>query len=98
MVSLDVTIVNELGLHARAAAKVVRESNRFACNVWISKGRNRVNGKSIMGILTLAAARGELISIETDGADEQQAAEALAALVREGFGEAGGTEKGEKRL
>ncbi len=87
MVSRRIVIVNELGLHARAAAKFVREAHRFVCEVWIGKNKDRVNGKSIMGILTLAAARGEAVTIEAEGADEAEAIMALAALVEGGFGE-----------
>ncbi len=87
MVSREIDIVNELGMHARAAAKFVREAHRFVCEVWIGKKGSRVNGKSIMGILTLAAARGERVTIEADGADESAAIAALAALVEDGFGE-----------
>lgn len=87
MVHVTVTICNELGMHARAAARFVQESCRFQSEVWLKKGSNRVNGKSIMGILTLAAARGEEIEIEVQGHDETEALEALRSLVDRGFEE-----------
>jgi phosphocarrier protein HPr len=87
MVSLEVTVVNRLGMHARAAARFVREASRHTCEVWLRKGNDRVNGKSIMGILTLAGARGEKLVIEADGPDEAAALQALGELVRGGFGE-----------
>jgi len=87
MVHVTVTICNELGMHARAAARFVQESCRFQSEVWLKKGSNRVNGKSIMGILTLAAARGEEIAIEVQGPDETEALESLRSLVDRGFEE-----------
>lgn len=90
MVSARITIVNELGLHARAAARFVQEASVFNSEVWVSKGGERVNGKSIMGILTLAAARGEEVLVEIDGGDEEEALSALSGLVARGFGEGDG--------
>jgi len=87
MVSTQVTIVNKLGMHARAAATFVKESTRFECEIWIEKGKNRVNGKSIMGILTLAAAKGETLTIEAEGPDEAYAIEVLVRIVSRGFDE-----------
>ncbi len=87
MVSIEVRVVNKLGMHARAAARFVKEASNFESEVWVSKGKSRVNGKSIMGILTLAAAKGDDIQIEADGADASQAARALGDLVTSGFGE-----------
>ncbi|MBN2720138.1 MAG: HPr family phosphocarrier protein [Proteobacteria bacterium] len=87
MVHVTVTICNELGMHARAAARFVQESCRFQSEVWLKKGSNRVNGKSIMGILTLAAARGQEIEIEVQGPDETEALEVLRSLVDRGFEE-----------
>jgi phosphocarrier protein HPr len=82
-----VTVVNQLGLHARAAAKFVHLATRFQSAITVGRhGRNR-DGKSIMGILLLAAARGSIITITADGADEAEAVQALAALVESGFGE-----------
>ena len=87
MIKTDTTITNKLGLHARASAKLTKLAGSFPCEVWMSKGERRVNAKSIMGVMMLAAGIGTEISIETDGADEQQAMEALLALINEKFGE-----------
>ena len=87
MITATVTISNKLGLHARASAKLTKLAGSFACEVWITRGERRVNAKSIMGVMMLAAGIGTEISIETDGADEQQAMEALLALINEKFGE-----------
>jgi phosphocarrier protein len=87
MVRVEVVISNELGLHARAAGKFVEAAARFSCEVWLSKNSHKINGKSIMGILTLAAARGETVTIQTDGEDEVQALAELRALIERGFGE-----------
>ncbi|MFN7753108.1 MAG: HPr family phosphocarrier protein [Pseudomonadota bacterium] len=83
----EVQIVNKLGLHARASAKLTQLAGSFPCEVWLSRGSRRVNAKSIMGVMMLAAARGATIGIETDGEDADQALEALAALVADRFGE-----------
>ncbi len=88
MVTREVTIVNPLGLHARAAARFVRLASPYACTVRVAKGSRELDGKSILGLLLLGAARGSTIVIRTDGADEDAAADALAALVADGFGEA----------
>ncbi len=82
-----VTIRNELGLHARAATQLVECANRFACEIRMSHEHRRVDGKSIMGILTLAAGPGMVVGIETSGEDERQALAALAELIESGFGE-----------
>ncbi len=82
-----VTVVNQLGMHARAAAKFVHLAGRFESRVRVARERREMDGKSIMGILLLAAARGSIITISADGADEQQAVQALVALVASGFGE-----------
>ena len=87
MITTTVTISNKLGLHARASAKLTKLAGSFACEVWITRGERRVNAKSIRGVMMLAAGIGTEISIETDGADEQQAMEALLALINEKFGE-----------
>lgn len=87
MVSRNVTVVNQLGLHARAAAKFVHLATRFQCHVRVRRDTREMDGKSIMGILLLAAARGTTLTISADGADEGDALEALAALVASGFGE-----------
>jgi phosphocarrier protein HPr len=83
----EVQIVNKLGLHARASAKLTQLAGSFPCEVWLSRGSRRVNAKSIMGVMMLAAARGATIGIETDGEGADQALEALAALVADRFGE-----------
>ncbi|MDF1534948.1 MAG: HPr family phosphocarrier protein [bacterium] len=87
MVRVDVIISNELGLHARAAARFVEAAARFTCEVWLSKDGHKVNGKSIMGILTLAAARGEKVTIEVEGVNETMALAELKVLIEGGFGE-----------
>lgn len=87
MISEDVTIVNALGLHARAAARFVQLAGRFRSKVRVSRDGRQVDGKSIMGILLLAAAKGAVIRIAADGIDEVDALQSLAALVRTGFGE-----------
>jgi phosphocarrier protein len=84
----SVTVVNPLGLHARAAARFVQLAARFSSKVRVARDAKVMDGKSIMGILLLAAARGTTITISADGADEEAAVEALTALVSTGFGEA----------
>ena len=87
MTSGNVTIVNRLGLHARAATRLVNCASGFSSEVRVIKGVRAVNGKSIMGVLTLAAAPGTELTIETEGEDEQQALEAICSLIRGRFGE-----------
>lgn len=87
MTAQAVTVVNELGIHARAAAKFVHLATRFEARVRIARDGREMDGKSIMGILLLAASRGSTITISADGADEQDAVRALVALVESGFGE-----------
>jgi phosphocarrier protein len=87
MIRRDITISNKLGLHARASAKLTKLAGSFPCEVWISKGQRRVNAKSIMGVMMLAAGLGSSITLETDGPQEQQALDALLALVNDKFGE-----------
>lgn len=87
MQRVEVTIRNRLGLHARAAAKFVHVASRYRAQIHVSRDGRIVDGKSIMGILLLAAARGTTITITADGADEQDAVSALQALVDSGFGE-----------
>jgi len=83
----DVTIVNRLGLHARAATRLVKCAAGFGAEIWLHHGDRRVNGKSIMGVLTLAAAQGSTLGLEADGRDAEAAVEALAALIADRFGE-----------
>jgi phosphocarrier protein HPr len=87
MRSQTVTVVNQLGMHARAAAKFVHLATRYEATVKVSRDHREMDGKSIMGILLLAAARGVTITISADGADESDAVEALVGLVQSGFGE-----------
>ena len=87
MVSQNVTVVNQLGMHARAAAKFVHLATKFRAHVRVARDRREMDGKSIMGILLLAAGRGSTITISADGSDEREAIDALAALVASGFGE-----------
>ena len=87
MTSQSVVVVNQLGMHARAAAKFVHVATRYQARVRVARDAREMDGKSIMGILLLAAARGSTISITAEGADESEAVAALVALVRSGFGE-----------
>ena len=83
----EVTIVNRLGLHARAATRLVKCAAGFGAEIWLQHGDRRVNGKSIMGVLTLAAAQGSTLVIETGGEDAEAAMDALTALIADRFGE-----------
>ena len=87
MIKNSITISNKLGLHARASAKLTKLAGAFACEVWASKGERRVNAKSIMGVMMLAAGVGSQVELETDGAQEQEAMQALLALIDDKFGE-----------
>jgi phosphocarrier protein len=87
MISRRVTVVNHLGMHARAAARFVHLAARFQAQVRVARDSREMDGKSIMGLLLLAAARGSTLVISADGADEGEAVEALATLVESGFGE-----------
>ena len=87
MIQTSTKISNKLGLHARASAKLTKLAGSFACEVWMSKGERRVNAKSIMGVMMLAAGLGSTIEIETSGADEETAMTALMALIADKFGE-----------
>ncbi len=88
MPAAHAVIVNRLGLHARPSAKLTQTAGQFGCDVWLTRNGRRVNGKSIMGVMMLAAGQGSSILIETDGPDADQALEALTALIASGFGEA----------
>jgi len=88
MRSCELAIANALGMHARAAAKFVHTAGRFSSKIRVARGGREVDGKSIMGLLLLAASRGSSITITADGPDEQDAIAALCALVERGFGEA----------
>ena len=87
MVKRTITISNKLGLHARASAKLTQAASKFQSGVWISRGGRRVNAKSSMGVMMLAAGLGSTIEIETDGADEEAAMATIAALFEDKFGE-----------
>ena len=83
----EIEIVNKLGLHARASAKLTQLAGQFTAEVWISRDTRKVNAKSIMGVMMLAAAKGSFVTIETKGPDEAQAMTALVGLINEKFGE-----------
>ena len=83
----DVEIVNKLGLHARPSARVTQVASSFKSNVHMSRNGRRVNAKSIMGVMMLAAAKGSTITLEAEGEDEAEALDALADLISSGFGE-----------
>lgn len=87
MIKTPITISNKLGLHARASAKLTKLAGSFPCEVWMSKGERRINAKSIMGVMMLAAGIGSELEMETDGAQEQEAMDALVALINDKFGE-----------
>ncbi|MBV6389960.1 HPr family phosphocarrier protein [Nitrosomonas europaea] len=83
----SLTILNKLGLHARASAKLTQLAGKFESEVWLTRNGRRVNAKSIMGVMTLAASIGTVVELETSGSDEVQAMEALKALINDYFGE-----------
>ena len=87
MVKTEITISNKLGLHARASAKLTKLASSFGCEVFMSKGERRINAKSIMGVMMLAAGVGSVVELETDGPQEQEALDALVELINDKFGE-----------
>jgi phosphocarrier protein HPr len=87
MISAEVDIINKLGLHARASAKLTQLAGKFQCEVWLTRNDRRVNAKSIMGVMMLAAGNGSVVTLETDGADEQQCFDAICELIAARFGE-----------
>ena len=87
MIKTTTTISNKLGLHARASAKLTKLAGSFPCEVWMTRGERRVNAKSIMGVMMLAAGLGSEVDVETEGADEAAAMAALTALIDDKFGE-----------
>lgn len=87
MIQKEMTIINKLGLHARAASKLVNCASSFEAEVWLRHGEREVNGKSIMGVLMLAAAKGTILTVRTDGSDEQDAMNEIQLLVAERFEE-----------
>ena len=89
MITQNIEIINKLGLHARASTKLTQTASQFESEVWITRNNRRVNAKSIMGVMMLAAAKGSIISIETTGSDETAAMQALVMLINDYFGEGG---------
>ncbi|MEO7728341.1 MAG: HPr family phosphocarrier protein [Burkholderiales bacterium] len=87
MLQQEVEIINKLGLHARASAKLTQLAGQFTSNIWVARNGRRVNAKSIMGVMMLAAAKGTTINIETDGPDEAAAMTAVTGLIADYFGE-----------
>jgi phosphocarrier protein HPr len=87
MPSVDAAIVNRLGLHARAAAKLTHLASGFQSEIWVSRSGRRVNAKSIMGVMMLAAGQGTSVQIEAEGVDAQAALDALSRLIADKFGE-----------
>jgi phosphocarrier protein len=87
MPSIPAEIVNKLGLHARASAKLTQLAGAFQCDIWLSRSGRRVNAKSIMGVMMLAAGKGTTVVIEADGTDADAAIDALLKLIRDKFGE-----------
>ena len=87
MLNQDALIINKLGLHARASSKLTQLASTFPCEVWLSRAGRRVNAKSIMGVMMLAAAKGSTINIETNGEKEREAMDAIVALINDYFGE-----------
>ncbi len=87
MIKTSTTISNKLGLHARASAKLTKLAGSYPCEVWVSRGERRVNAKSIMGVMMLAAGLGTEVVLETSGEQEKEAMDALLALIQDKFGE-----------
>lgn len=83
----NIVISNKLGLHARASAKLTKLAGSFACEVWLSRGERRVNAKSIMGVMMLAAGKGSRVTVETEGEQSDAALQAVLALIADRFGE-----------
>ena len=87
MPSVDAEIINKLGLHARASAKLTHLASNYQCDIWVSRSGRRVNAKSIMGVMMLAAGIGATVKIEAEGKDAERALAALLQLIRDKFGE-----------
>lgn len=87
MIKKSVTISNKLGLHARASAKLTKIAGSFPCEVWLSRGDRRINAKSIMGVMMLAAGLGSTVELETNGEQEDEAMDAIVRLMNDKFGE-----------
>lgn len=88
MISKDIEIINKLGLHARASAKLTQLASQFKCEVFMTRNKRRVNAKSIMGVMMLAAGKGSAVLLETEGVDEAECMAALEKLIQDKFGEA----------
>lgn len=87
MIEKEIEIVNKLGLHARASAKLTQLAAKFKSEVWMTRNKRRVNAKSIMGVMMLAAGKGTTVLLEVDGEDEQACFDALLQLIQDKFGE-----------
>ena len=87
MCTQEITVNNEVGLHARAATFFIQKANEFKCGIWVEKDERRVNAKSLLGVLSLGIAQGSVITVIADGADEKQAIVALQELAANNFGE-----------
>ncbi|MGB4811159.1 MAG: HPr family phosphocarrier protein [Methylophilaceae bacterium] len=87
MTNKEVEIINKLGLHARASTKLTQTASQFTSDIWITRNGRRVNAKSIMGVMMLAAAKGSFVTLEANGVDEQAAIDALTVLITNYFGE-----------
>jgi phosphocarrier protein HPr len=87
VLNVELTVMNRLGVHARPSAAITQVATRFKSEVWLTKNARRVNAKSIMGVMMLAAAKGAKLQLEVDGVDEADAVKALAELFASGFGE-----------
>jgi len=88
MTRQEIEIINKLGLHARASTRLTQVAGRFGCDIWVERNGRRVNAKSIMGVMMLAASKGSKVTIEASGPDEAQAVAALVELINDRFGEA----------
>jgi phosphocarrier protein len=87
MIQQDIEIINKLGLHARASAKLTQLAAKYKSEVWMTRNKRRVNAKSIMGVMMLAAGKGAMVSLEVEGPDEQECFDALSRLIQSKFGE-----------
>jgi phosphocarrier protein HPr len=87
MISTDIEIINKLGLHARASTKLTQTASKFSSEIWITRNGRRVNAKSIMGVMMLAAAKGSRVTLDATGEDETEAIQGLTALINDYFGE-----------
>jgi phosphocarrier protein HPr len=83
----DIEIINKLGLHARASAKLTQMAGSFPCEVWMERNKRRINAKSIMGVMMLAAGKGSIVTVDTAGERDEEALAALLALIADRFGE-----------